>query len=88
MIFNFTEPANRPTVLWAAPVHAASELLLLDLELWEKVDEPLEAGVVSVDPEEVHLPQVEQTVDIVRVLGPLVAALWARHFAAPVPADM
>ena len=88
MIFNFTEPANRPRVLWGAPVHAAAELLLLDLEVGEEVDEPLEAGVVAVDPEEVHLPQVEQTVDIVRVLGPLVAALRARHLAAPVPADM
>ena len=88
MIFKFTEPANRPTVLWSAPVHAAAQLLLLDLEVGEEVDEPLEARVVAVDPEEVHLPQVEQTVDIVRVLSPLVAALWARHLAAPIPADM
>ena len=34
-------------------------LLLLRLELLEQVDEPLEALLVSVDPDEVHLPQVE-----------------------------
>ena len=38
-----------------SPVHLAPLDGLLHLELWEEVDEPLEALLVPVDPEEVHL---------------------------------
>ena len=41
------------------PVHVAALLLLLYLQRGQEVDEPLEAGVVPVDPEEVDLLEVE-----------------------------
>ena len=40
------------------PLHGAALLRLLDLELGEETDEPLERSLLSVDPEEVHFPQV------------------------------
>ena len=50
-------------------------LLRLRLELLEQVDEPLEALLVSVDPDEVHLPQVEHApFDLV---SPTLATSWA-----------
>ena len=44
------------------PVHLASVGCLLHLQLGEKADEPLEALLVPVDPEEVHLAQAEHRV--------------------------
>ena len=40
------------------PLHVTALLLLLYLQLGEEVDEPLEAGVVPVDPEEVDLLEI------------------------------
>ena len=57
------------------PAQLATMLLLLRLELLEQVDEPLEALLVSVDPDEVHLPQVEHApFDLV---SPTLATTWA-----------
>ena len=41
------------------PAQLATMLLLLRLEVGEQVDEPLEALLVSVDPEEVHLNRIK-----------------------------
>ena len=58
------------------PAQLATMLLLLRLEVGEQVDEPLEALLVSVDPDEVHLPQVEHApFDLV---SPTLATTWAR----------
>ena len=43
---------------------------LLHLQLGEKVDEPLEALLVPVDPEEVHLLQAEH--GVLQLVRPLV----------------
>ena len=60
-------------------------LLLLRLEVGEQVDEPLEALLVSVDPDEVHLPQVEHTpFDLV---SPTLATAWARVLDIEEPVD-
>ena len=40
------------------PLHGPALLRLLDLQLRQQGDEPLEAPLLSVDPEEVNLPQV------------------------------
>ena len=57
------------------PAQLATMLLLLRLEVGEQVDEPLEALLVSVDPDEVHLPQVEHApFDLVT---PTLATTWA-----------
>ena len=58
------------------PAQLATMLLLLRLEVGEQVDEPLEALLVSVDPDEVHLPQVEHApFDLV---SPTLTTTWAR----------
>ena len=47
--------------------HLPTLLPLLRLQLGEQADEPLEALVLPVDPDEVHLPQVEHArVDLAR----------------------
>ena len=48
--------------------HGAGLLCLLDLEGGEEVDEPLEALLVAVHPEEVHLAQVDHVVQLLRPL--------------------
>ena len=65
------------------PLHMAALLLLLDLQLGQQVDEPLEAGVVPVDPEEVDLLQVEHVGHV--LTGPAVTALGTGRLVAPVP---
>ena len=41
----------------ALPTESAARLRLFDLEVREELDEPLEALLVPVDPEEVDLPE-------------------------------
>ena len=55
------------------PVHGPSLLGLLDLQLGEEVDEPLEGPLVPVDPEEVDLLEVEDGGG--GPVGPLMIAL-------------
>ena len=56
---------------------------LLELQLGEQVDEPLEALLVPVDPDEVDLPEVEHaSLDLVR---PAVVAARARVLDIKVP---
>ena len=65
------------------PVQLRTVLLLLRLQLGEQVDEPLEALLVPVDPDEVDLPQVEHpSLDLVR---PAVVAARARVLDIKVP---
>ncbi len=45
------------------PLHGASLLSLLDLQLGQQVDEPLEGALVAVDPEEVDLRKVQEPCD-------------------------
>ena len=67
------------------PAQLATMLLLLRLEVGEQVDEPLEALLVSVDPDEVHLPQVEHApFDLV---NPTLATTWARVLDIEEPVD-
>ena len=67
------------------PAQLATMLLLLRLEVGEQVDEPLEALLVSVDPDEVHLPQVEHApFDLV---SPTLATAWARVLDIEEPVD-
>ena len=40
------------------PLHGTALLRLLYLKLGEETDEPLERSLLSVDPEEIHFPQV------------------------------
>ena len=54
-------------------VHGPSLLSLLNLQLRQQVDKPLEGPLVSVDPEEVDLLQVEYRGS--GPVGPLVVAL-------------
>ena len=63
--------------------HGAGLLCLLDLELREELDEPLEALLVAVDPEEVDLAQVEHVGR--QVVAPPVLALGALALHQPVP---
>ena len=62
--------------------HGAGLLRLLDLELREELDEPLEALLVAVDPEEVDLAQVEHVGR--QVVAPPVLALGALALHQPV----
>ena len=62
--------------------HGAGLLGLLDLEGGEEVDEPLEALLVAVHPEEVHLAQVDH---VVQLLRPLEVAPGALALHRPVP---
>ena len=64
------------------PVHVSAVLLLLYLQLGQEVDEPLEAGVVPVDPEEVDLLEVGHVGHV--VTGPGVATLGAGRLTAKV----
>lgn len=64
------------------PLHGASLLRLLDLQLGEEGDEPLEAALLPVDPEEVHLAQLHHLA--LEVIGPPVGALGARVPGRPV----
>ena len=64
-------------------LHGAALLGLLDLELREQIDEPLEAPLVAVDPEKVHFPQIQH--GRAQVVGPLVVAFRARVASHPVP---
>ena len=65
------------------PLHGAALLRLLDLQLREEGDEPLEAALLPVDPEEVHLAQLHHLV--LEVVGPPVGALGTRVPCGPVP---
>ena len=64
------------------PLHGASLLRLLDLQLGEQGDEPLEAALLPVDPEEVHLTQLHHLA--LEVVCPPVGALGARVPSRPV----
>ena len=64
------------------PLHGAALLRLLDLQLREEGDEPLEAALLPVDPEEVHLAQLHHLV--LEVVGPPVGALGTRVPCGPV----
>lgn len=64
-------------------IHGPSHFCLLDLQLREEVDEPLEAPLVAVDPEEVHLAKVEH--GRTEILSPLVLAFGARITGFPIP---
>ena len=44
--------------------HGAGLLGLLDLERGEEVDEPLEALLVAVDPEKVHLDNIDKLINL------------------------
>ena len=58
------------------PLHGASLLGLLDLQLGQEVDEPLERTLVAVDPEEVDFAEIEDGSG--RAVGPLVIAFRTR----------
>lgn len=64
------------------PLHGASLLCLLDLKLGEETDEPLEGSLLSVDPEEVHFPQVHHL--RFEIIGPAIGALGTRVPGSPV----
>ena len=64
------------------PAHAAPQLLLLYLQLGQKVNEPLKTRVVPVDPEEVDLLQIEHVAGV--VIGPGVVTLGTVDLVAPV----
>ena len=64
------------------PAHTAPILLLLYLQLGQQVHKPLEALLVPVDPEEVHLLEFEHA--RLHVIGPSVAAIWTGLFDLPV----
>ena len=64
------------------PLHVAALLLLLDLQLGQEVDEPLEAGVVPVDPEEVDLLEIEHVGHV--LTGPGVITLGTDSLSGPV----
>ena len=64
------------------PLHGAALLRLLDLQLGQEGNEPLEAALLPVDPEEVHLAQLHHLA--LEVIGPPVGALGARVPGRPV----
>ena len=64
------------------PLHGAALLRLLDLELGEETDEPLEGSLLSVDPEEVHFPQVHHL--RFEIIGPAIGTLGTRVPGSPV----
>ena len=64
------------------PLHGAALLSLLDLQLGEETDEPLERSLLSVDPEEVHFPQVHHL--RFEIIGPAIGALGTRVPGSPV----
>ena len=57
-------------------LHSSPLLCLLYLQLRQEGDEPLEAALLPVDPEEVHLPQLHDL--MFEVAGPPVGALGTR----------
>ena len=68
------------------PLHGAALLRLLDLQLGEETDEPLEGSLLSVDPEEVHLPQVHHL--RFEIIGPAIGTLWTRVPGSPVSTNI
>ena len=57
-------------------------LLLLYFQLRKKVDKPFKLGMISVDPKEVHFPQVEQAINV--SIHPVMIAVRTRYFTAQV----
>ena len=55
------------------PLHGSPLLRLLDLQLGQQADEPLEGSLFSVDPEEIHFPEVHHLG--LEIIGPAVGAL-------------
>ena len=80
---NTTHCYHLPTDVYHRPVHVSAVLLLLYLQLGQEVHEPLETGVVPVDPEEVDLLQVEHVAHV--LIGPGVVTVGAADLGAPVP---
>ena len=68
--------------LLALPFHRPSLLRLLYLQLGEETDEPLEGSLLSVDPEEVHFPQVHHL--RFEIIGPAIGTLGTRVPGSPV----
>ena len=64
------------------PLHGASLLCLLDLQLGEEADEPLEGSLLSVDPEEVDFPQVHHL--RFEIIGPAIGTLGTSVPGSPV----
>ena len=64
------------------PLHGPALLRLLDLQLGEETDEPLEGSLLSVDPEEVHFPQVHHL--RFEIIGPAIGTLGTRVPGSPV----
>ena len=61
--------------------HGTGLFGLLNLECGEEIDEPLEALLISVDPEKIYLPQVQHGL---HVLTPLMVTSWALSFHLPI----
>ena len=55
------------------PLHGPALLRLLYLQLGEETDEPLEGPLLSVDPEEVHFPEVHHL--RLEIVGPAIRTL-------------
>ena len=55
------------------PTHVGSLLLLFNLKLRKKIDKPFKAGVVSVDPKEIDLLEIEKAVN--SIFSPMVLTL-------------
>ena len=56
------------------PLHGSPLLRLLDLQLGQQTDEPLEGSLFSVDPEEIHFSEVHHL--RLEIIGPAIGALW------------
>lgn len=75
----------RPSVVFYpnSPLHGPAQFRLLDLQLGQQVDEPLEGALIAVDPKEVHLAQVHHRLG--NLAGPLELAPGAAVARLPVP---
>ena len=62
-------------------LHGAALLRLLNLQLGQQVDEPLERALVAVDPEEVDLGQAEHVSHV--EVSPAVLTVWALALVGP-----
>ena len=60
----------------------AGLLLLFNLQLRKKIDKPLKAGVIPVDPEEINFLEFKEAVN--GVFGPFVVTLGTGHLVGPI----
>lgn len=66
----------------SSPFHCSTQLCLLDFQLRQQINEPLERPLIAIDPEKIDFAQVHHS--LWYLTGPFEVAAWTRVPGLPI----